>query len=139
MVLSHIASVKVNVHLQQLPGNISPRSSGKVFSRLFRSRQNESICPKVISESQCGFRPGSGTMDMILSASHLLEKCLKQRVSLCKVFVDLSKVFDSVNREALLVVRAKFGCTPFFMDKLRQLHHSMKAGFVYKGKLSEEI
>lgn len=76
---------------------------------------------------------------MVFSARQLLEKCIEQRMPLCQVFVDLTKAFDTVNREALWKVLEKFGCTPAFTDKFKQLHHSMKGRVNFNGQLSEEF
>ena len=76
---------------------------------------------------------------MIFSARQIIEKCNEQRVPLCQVFVNLTKAFDTVNREALWKVLGKFGCTSSFVDKLRQMHRSMKARVNFNGQLSEEL
>ena len=112
---------------------------GKVFARLLLNRLEKYVCPEVIPESQSGFRAGRGTVDMIFSARQIIEKCNEQRVPLCQVFVDLTKAFDTVNREALWKVLGKFGCTSSFVDKLRQMHRSMKARVNFNGQLSEEL
>ena len=112
---------------------------GKVFARLMSNRINEFICPKVIPESQSGFRPGRGTADMIFSARQLQEKCVEQRMPLYQVFVDLTKAFDTVNRDALWIVLGKYGCPPDFVDKFKQLHRSMKAQVNFDGQLSEKF
>ena len=84
---------------------------GKVFARLLLNRLNDKVCPEVIPESQSGFRPGRGTADMIFSARQLIEKSIEQR-KLYQVFVDLTKAFDTVNRDARWKVIGKFGCPP---------------------------
>ena len=76
-------------------------SVGKVFSKLLLDRLTKWICPRVIPESQCGFRSGRGTVDMIFSVRQLQEKCIEHHVGLYQVFVDLTKAFDTVNRRAL--------------------------------------
>ena len=103
------------------------------------NRINEVICPTVIPEAQSGFRPGRGTADMILSAIQLQEKCLEQQMPLYQVFVDLTKAYDTVNRDALWIVLGRNGCPPEFVDKFRQLHSSMKAQVNFDGQLSEKF
>ena len=112
---------------------------GKVFARLMLNRMNEVICPNVIPESQSGFRPGRGTTDMIFSARQLQEKCTEKQMPLYQVFVDLTKAFDTVNREALWIVLGKYGCPPEFVDKFKQLHSCMKAQVNFDGQLSEKF
>ena len=112
---------------------------GKVFSKVLSNRLIKWICPNVIPESQCGFRTGRGTMDMIFSARQLMEKCIEQRVPLYQVFVDLTKAFDTVNRSALWIILGKLGCPPQFVEMLKQLHRNMKARVNLNGSLSEPI
>ena len=114
-------------------------SVGKVFSRILLNRLEKHICPNVIPESQSGFRGGRGTVDMIFSARQLVEKSLEQHVPLCQVFVDLTKAFDTVNRDALWKVLGKFGCTTAFVEKFRQLHRDMKGRVNFDGRLSKEL
>ena len=100
---------------------------GKVFSKLLSNRLVKWICPNVIPESQCGFRTGRGTMDMIFSARQFMEKCIEQRVPLYQVFAHLTKAFDTVNRIALWTILRKLGCPPLFVEMLKLLHRNMKA------------
>ena len=113
--------------------------AGKVLSRLLVDRLLESICPKVIPESQSGFRSGRGTVDAIFSARQIQEKCVEQHVPLYQVFVDFKKAFDSVNRNALWVVLGKVGCPPRFVDMLKQLHRNMIARVSCNGRLSDPV
>ena len=112
---------------------------GKVFARLMLNRVDEVISSNVIPEAQSGFRPGRGTADMIFSARQLQEKCVEQRMPLYQVFVDLTKAFDTVNRDALWIVLGKYGCPPEFVDKFKQLHSSMKAQVNFDGQLSDKF
>ena len=112
---------------------------GKVFSKVLSNRLIKWTCPNVMLESQCGFRTGRGTVDMIFSARQLMEKCIEQRVPLYQVFVDLTKAFDTVNRIALWIILGKLGCPPQFVELLKQLHRNMKATVNLNGSLSEPI
>ena len=84
----------------------------KVSAWLLLNRFMEHICPKVIPEIQCGFRSGRGTTDMIFAARQIQVKCIEQQITLYQVLVDLTKVFDTVNREALWKILGKFGFPP---------------------------
>ena len=46
---------------------------------------------------------------MIFTARQLPEKCHEQSVDLYMTFVDLTKAFDTVSREGLWKIKAKFG------------------------------
>ena len=52
-------------------------------------------------------------------------------------FVDLSKAFDTVNREALWVVLGRSGCPSKFVRMARLLHDCMMARVIFWGKLSD--
>ena len=114
-------------------------SVGKVLARLLLNRITDNICPTVVPESQCGFRSGRGTTDMIFSVRQLQEKCIEQQMPLYQVFVDLTKAFDTVNRDALWKILSKLGCPPNFVNMVSQLHRDMKARLTFNGSLSEEI
>ena len=66
----------------------------------------------LIPESQCGFMKDRGTIDMTFTARQLQEKCQEQNVDLYMTIVDLTKAFDTVSRDGLWKIMAKFGCPP---------------------------
>ena len=78
-------------------------------------------------------------MDMIFSARHLQEKCIEQHVPLYQVFVDLTKAFDTVNRDALWKILGKLGCPPTFVNMFKELHRTTKVRVTFNGSLSDEI
>ena len=63
---------------------------------------------------------------MIFSDRQVQEKCREQGRELCLAFIDLTKAFNSVNREALWACLARLGCPPTFVNITRQLHEGMK-------------
>ena len=114
-------------------------SVGKVLARLLLTRLSEDICPAVIPESQSGFRSGRGTVDMIFAVRQVQEKCIEQQMPLYQVFVDLTKAFDTVNRNLLWKILAKIGCPPTFVHMFTELHRNMKARVNFNGQLSDEL
>jgi len=106
---------------------------GKVLARVILDRLLKHIAPHAISESQCGFRAN----DMIFTARQLQEKCTEQGKDLYHCFVDLSKAFDTVNREALWVVLERSGCPSKFVRMIRLLHDGMQARVNFGGELSD--
>ena len=114
-------------------------SVGKILARLLLNRLTEDICPAVIPESQSGFRSGRGTADMIFAVRQVQEKCVEQQMPLYQVFVDLTKAFDTVNRNALWKILAKIGCPPMFVRMVKELHRNMKARVNFNGQLSDEL
>ena len=112
---------------------------GKVLSRVCLNRLTQHIAPIAISESQCGFRPNRGTSDMVFTARQLQEKCSEQGLDLYHCFVDLSKAFDTVNREALWIVLKKSRCPDKFVNIVKSLHSNMKALVNFGGTLSDSF
>ena len=112
---------------------------GKVLSRIMLSRLITHIANIVLQESQCGFRSGRGTADMIFSARQLQEKCREQHVGLYQVFIDLTKAFDTVNRSALWQILRKLGCPDKFTNILKSFHDDMNVCVSLSGDLSDPI
>nr|VZI24606.1 unnamed protein product [Spirometra erinaceieuropaei] len=88
--------------------------AGKIFARILLNCLNNHLEQGLLPESQCGFRRHRGTTDMIFAARQLQEKCQEMRTHLYSTFVDLTKAFDTVNREGLWKIMQKFGCPERF-------------------------
>ncbi|BHF69953.1 hypothetical protein SprV_0301300000 [Sparganum proliferum] len=111
--------------------------AGKVFARFLLNRLNDHLEQGFLPESQCGFLRYRGTTDMIFAARQLHEKCQEMRTHLYSTFVDLTKAFDTVNREGQWKIMRKFGCPERFIEMTRQLHHGMMARVTDNGAVSE--
>lgn len=64
----------------------------------------------MLPESQCGFRAGHSTADMIFPLHQLQEKAIEQQQALYVVFVDFTKAINTVDRETLWKVLELYGC-----------------------------
>ena len=73
---------------------------------------------------------------MIFTARQLQEKCQEQNVDLYMTFVDLTKA-DTVSREGLWKIMAKFGCPTKFIAMVRQFHDGMLARVQNDGEFSD--
>nr|VZI53039.1 unnamed protein product [Spirometra erinaceieuropaei] len=111
--------------------------AGKIFVRILLNRLNNHLEQGLLPESQCGFRRHRGTTDMIFAARQLQEKCQEMRTHLYSTFVDLTKAFDTMNREGLWKIMQKFGCPERFTQMVRQLHDGMMARVTDNGAVSE--
>ena len=112
--------------------------AGKILAKILLNRLNVHLDQTgLIPESQCGFRKDRGTIDMIFTARQLQEKCQEQNVDLYMTFVDLTKAFDTVSRDGLWKIMAKFGCPPRFIAMVRQFHDGMQARVQNDGEFSE--
>ena len=101
--------------------------AGKILAKILLNRLNAHLDQAgLIPESQCGFRKDRGTIDMIFKARQLQEKYQEQNVDLYMTFVDLTKAFDTVSRDGLWKIMAKFGCPPRYIAMVRQFHDGMQ-------------
>ena len=112
-------------------------TGGKILARIIANRLSSQVAEKILPESQCGFRPGRGTVDMIFTARQIQEKCREQNRDLYMVFIDLTKAFDTVSRDALWQVLHKFGCPDKFVNIIKSFHEGMAARVSEEGRLSE--
>ena len=110
--------------------------AGKIFARVILNRL-VSVSEKILPEAQCGFRPGRSTIDMIFAMRQLQEKCIEQNMPLYSVFIDLTKAFDTVNREALWVVLERSGCPAKFVTMIRLFHDGMTGQVLSSGNMTE--
>nr|VZI18812.1 unnamed protein product [Spirometra erinaceieuropaei] len=74
---------------------------------------------------------------MIFAARQLQVNCQEMRTHLYSTFVDLTKAFDTVNREGLWRIMQEFGCPERFTQMVRQLHDGMLARVTDNGAVSE--
>ena len=56
----------------------------------------------ILSDNQFGFRPGFSIESSLISTTHLRQQTLDSSSSICAVFFDLSKAFDSIPHSPLL-------------------------------------
>ena len=56
--------------------------AGKIMARIILNRINSKITPNILPETQCGFRSGRSTMDMVFSLRQIQEKCTEQNMPL---------------------------------------------------------
>ena len=110
--------------------------AGKILARVLLNRLLKHLEQGHLPESQCGFRAGRGTMDMVFAARQLQEKCMEQHQDLYLTFVDLTKAFDTVSREGLWKIMEKFGCPRKFTAIVRQFHDGMMARVLDDGEES---
>ena len=80
-------------------------------------------------ESQCGFRPGRGTMDAIFTVKMAMKKRKEHGLETWIMFLDLVKAFDRVPRELLWEVLRKFGVPEKLMKLLIALHKNTTVKF----------
>ena len=71
------------------------------------------------------------------TARQIQEKCSEHRQDLYQVFVDLTKAFDSVNRETLWKILGKLICPDHFVKLIRSFHDEMEVSVNVGGTLTD--
>ena len=92
---------------------------------------------RVYPVSQCGFRAGRSTIDMIFSVRQLQEKCQEQNKPLFLAFLDLTKAFDLVSRSGLFQLLKKIGCPPKLHSIIESFHTDMQGTVCFNGATSD--
>ena len=91
----------------------------------------------ILPESQCGFRAGRSTIDMVFTLRQLQEKAIEQNMPLFIAFVDFSKAFDSVTRPLLWKILARYGCPGRLISLIRKFHNGMTGWVSVAGSSSD--
>ena len=99
-------------------------TAGKILARIILNRLTAAVTDTVYPESQCGFRGGRGTADMIFAFRQLQEKCKEQNTGFYIMFVDLMKAFNTINWEGLWKVLSKVGCPGKLVSLIRAVHQT---------------
>ena len=111
--------------------------AGKILARVILNRITVHLLDDIYPESQCGFRSGRGTIDMIFALRQVAEKVRERNHELYMVFVDLTKAFDTVNRNALWKVLKKLGIPDNMLNVIISFHEGMKASVLSDGDFSD--
>ena len=78
---------------------LKPGEDGITAEFLVQNRVKEKA-DQMLRESHCGFRSGRGFVDQMFCLRALMEKAHEFHTPLYLCFIDLTKAYDSVNREA---------------------------------------
>ena len=109
---------------------------GKVFAQVALARLQR-FADSVYPESQCGFRAGRSTNDMIFSVRQLQKKCREQRQPLYLAFIDLAGAFGLVGRPGLFTLLEKIACPPKLRSIIISFHKDMQGRVSFDGSCSE--
>jgi len=86
-----------------------------------------SVVDSMLMEAQGGFRCGRGTVDQMFALRQAMERARDFYVKLCAAFIDISKAYDSVNREALWQVLPHYGIPLKLVRMVQALYHDPHA------------
>nr|XP_027214220.1 uncharacterized protein LOC113807214 [Penaeus vannamei] len=76
---------------------------------------------------------------MIIALRQFQEKAIEQRMALCIVFIDFTKAFDSLGRDALWRIMMKYGCPPRLLAVIKAFHTDMRATVNVNGETSDFV
>ena len=65
--------------------------AGEIIDKVFLARLIEHISDTIMPETQCGFRKGRSTADVVFASRQVLEKCREQHKDPYLGFLDLAK------------------------------------------------
>ena len=84
--------------------------SGNILNRVLLNRLDNHLERGLFPQSQWGFRKERGTSDMVFAATHLQAMYQEQNTDLYWTHVDMTEEFDTVNRDCLWRIIAKYCC-----------------------------
>lgn len=88
-----------------------------------------------LHEAKCVFRGGKGIVDAMFVMRHLLRQAhANTNLQLYMAFIDLTKAYNSVNRDALRQVLHTYGVHARFISLLEDLHSGTHAAFRDTGR-----
>ena len=109
---------------------------GKVFSKIMNGRLVKHFeQQQVLPETQCGFRAGRGTTDMVFTLRMAIEVARAKHVPLYVMFVDLMKAYDSVSRAGMWQVLKRKGIPDQIVSLVQQFYEGKQAQVFAEGVL----
>src|SRR6188508_2060418 len=101
--------------------------AAKLFNRVLLNRIKGPI-EKLLRPNQNGFHQGRSTLEPILAIRRLIEALSAKRdTSLCAVFVDFTKAFDSIHRERMFSILEMYGIPPQIVNAIRCIYTDSKS------------
>ena len=100
--------------------------TGKVYERILEIRLRDQV-EELISESQCGFRPGRGTTDQIAALRLFLDKSWEYDINQYICFLDLEKAFDRVPRQKIWNVLYSSGVDQKLLDAIKSTYKDQRS------------
>ena len=108
-------------------------AASKVVSMIINSRL-QLLLKEVGIEEQNGFMGGRGGSDGIFCIRQALKKRREHGKESWVLFVDLVKAFDSVPRDVLFTVLAKFGVPPHLVSVIKRMNMDLQVIFDLNGE-----
>ena len=138
---SHIVPIPKTKSPSSLPSDYRPISLLPIISKVLERHVYNFIfdfCNRhdIISNCQFGFRPGFSTVSALLSFTHHCYSLFDSRKSVCAIFFDLRKAFDSIPHKLLLDTLSSTGLPPLLIHWLRNYLSNRLQQVVINGQSS---
>ena len=113
---------------------------GKLFTNLLNARLHR-FCDvnSILNENQAGFRHGYSTIDHIYVLKHFIDIFIMKKKRLFCTFIDYSKAFDLVWRDALWFKLQNAGITGRFYNVIVCMYKQIKSCVFVDGIKSESF
>ena len=112
----------------------------KVFTHIMNQRlMNFLNSNNLLRPEQIGFRKGCSTSDHLFVLETIIDSFKSKRKPLYTCFIDLSKAFDSVWRDAMYYKLLKLGISCKFVKIIQSMYQEVKSQVKVQNVLSENI
>ena len=91
---------------------------------------------KLIKTNQSGFRPADSCINQLLSITHEIYKSFDDGLEVRSVFLDISKAFDKVWHEGVILKLEQNGISRDVLNILTDFLSNRKQRFVLNGQVS---
>ena len=113
---------------------------GKFFERIIYNNIFEYLTTnKLISDNQSGFKPGDSCVNQLLSITHEIYHSLDNGLEVRGVFLDISKAFDKVWHERLILKLNQYGISENLLRLIKCFLKNHKQRVVLNGQTSSWI
>ena len=110
---------------------------GKIFERIIYSNIFEYLAAKkLISDNQAGFKTGDFCVNQLLSIIHKIYHLLDNGLEVRGVFLDISKAFDKVWHEGLILKLNQHGISENCLRLIKCFQKNHKQRVVLNGQTS---
>ena len=107
----------------------------KIFTRMLTKRAYK-YCEtiNILPESQCAFRSNRSTVDMMFTAKLLQQSCREKEIALYLAFLDITKAYDSVDRETMWKILEIIGFPTKILSIFKLLYGEASCKIRWNGK-----
>ena len=99
---------------------------GKVYGRILIEKVH-SLSEGLIGAEQCGFRSGRGCVDQVSVMKQMNEKFVNKNKCLYVVYMDLEKLYDRVNGDAMWCILGMYGINGQLLKAVQSLYEKSEA------------